>query len=201
MRPHLIPYAEPRDAAEVIALARRVKQAARERAGQRFRGRREELIERGRREKQRVEALLTALGEARRALELERARAAGLERRVAELTAMIEAETCVLPGRQVGRIIIAAAEQFCGVSRLDIVSPRRDADAVTARHMVSAAMRDLTPLSLPSIGRALGGRDHTTVLHAVQSVRAGGARFARYPEFLDACRAALAAVGAAPEAP
>jgi chromosomal replication initiator protein len=30
--------------------------------------------------------------------------------------------------------------------------------------------RELTDASLPSIGRAFGGRDHTTVMHAVQKV-------------------------------
>ena len=31
--------------------------------------------------------------------------------------------------------------------------------------------RELTDLSLPKIGRAFGGRDHTTVLHAVDRVK------------------------------
>jgi chromosomal replication initiator protein len=31
--------------------------------------------------------------------------------------------------------------------------------------------KELTPLSLPEIGEAFGGRDHTTVLHACRKVK------------------------------
>jgi hypothetical protein len=34
-----------------------------------------------------------------------------------------------------------------------------------------ALARELTPHSLPSIGKRIGGRDHTTVLHAIRKIR------------------------------
>jgi chromosomal replication initiator protein len=35
-----------------------------------------------------------------------------------------------------------------------------------------ALAKELTPLSLPDIGEAFGGRDHTTVLHACRKIAA-----------------------------
>ena len=40
-----------------------------------------------------------------------------------------------------------------------------------ARQMAMALTKDLTTLSLPEIGSAFGGRDHTTVLHACRKIR------------------------------
>jgi chromosomal replication initiator protein len=37
--------------------------------------------------------------------------------------------------------------------------------------MAMALAKELTPLSLPDIGEAFGGRDHTTVLHACRKIR------------------------------
>lgn len=59
-----------------------------------------------------------------------------------------------------------------GVNEKDIVSPRRDAPSVQARHVAIYLARQMTPLSLPAIGRLFGGRDHTTILHAVRRVDA-----------------------------
>jgi chromosomal replication initiator protein len=57
-----------------------------------------------------------------------------------------------------------------GVTVRDIVSQRRNADAVMARQCGMWLARRLTELSLPQIGRLFGGRDHTTVLHAISRV-------------------------------
>jgi chromosomal replication initiator protein len=45
-------------------------------------------------------------------------------------------------------------------------------DIVAARQMAMYLAREETNASLPQIGRALGGRDHTTVLHGYQKIRA-----------------------------
>jgi chromosomal replication initiation ATPase DnaA len=68
----------------------------------------------------------------------------------------------------------------CDVAPLDIVSQRRGGDAVRARQLVCWLARTLTQRSLPRIGRALGGRDHTTVMHAVNRIED---RRAADPEF------------------
>ena len=47
----------------------------------------------------------------------------------------------------------------------EIVSPRRLKEYAEVRSMIINLIRELTPLSLPEIGRMIGGRDHTTILH------------------------------------
>ena len=59
-----------------------------------------------------------------------------------------------------------------GIPVTDIMSSRRDAPTAAARQEVCFLARRLTPHSLPAIGRALGGRDHTTIMHAVNRVAA-----------------------------
>jgi chromosomal replication initiator protein len=53
-------------------------------------------------------------------------------------------------------------EELCGTSR------RRP--LVTARQIGMYAFRDLTDFSYPAIAREFGGRDHTTVIYAVEKV-------------------------------
>jgi chromosomal replication initiator protein len=47
----------------------------------------------------------------------------------------------------------------------------RQRPLVTARQIAMYLFRDLTDLSYPAIGREFGGRDHTTVMHAVEKVQ------------------------------
>ncbi len=56
------------------------------------------------------------------------------------------------------------------VSRADILSSRRTAVVVRPRQIAMYLAKVLTPRSLPEIGRRFGGRDHTTVLHAVRKI-------------------------------
>ena len=56
------------------------------------------------------------------------------------------------------------------VSRADILSLRRTATVVKPRQVAMYLSKTLTPRSLPEIGRRFGGRDHTTVLHAVRKI-------------------------------
>ncbi len=54
----------------------------------------------------------------------------------------------------------------------DMHSPRRSRSVARPRQVAMYLAKALTTHSLPEIGRAFGGRDHTTVLHAVRKVDA-----------------------------
>lgn len=56
------------------------------------------------------------------------------------------------------------------VSRADLLSSRRTASVVRPRQIAMFLSKVLTLRSLPEIGRRFGGRDHTTVLHAVRKI-------------------------------
>ena len=56
------------------------------------------------------------------------------------------------------------------VSRADILSSRRTANVVRPRQIAMYLAKIMTLRSLPEIGRRFGGRDHTTVLHAVRKI-------------------------------
>ena len=54
----------------------------------------------------------------------------------------------------------------------DLLSKRRTRSQARPRQIAMALAKELTEHSLPEIGEAFGGRDHTTVLHACRTVRA-----------------------------
>jgi len=56
------------------------------------------------------------------------------------------------------------------ISKQDMLSSRRTRTVVRPRQVAMYLAKMLTPRSLPEIGRNFGGRDHTTVLHAVRTV-------------------------------
>jgi chromosomal replication initiator protein len=63
----------------------------------------------------------------------------------------------------------AAAAHF-NVRLAEILGPRRTKDIVLARQTAQYLCKQLTTKSYPDIGRAFGGRDHTTVIHAVRHI-------------------------------
>lgn len=63
----------------------------------------------------------------------------------------------------------AVATHF-GVTAADICSKRRTQTVVRPRHIAMYLSKTLTTRSLPDIGRRFGGRDHSTVIHAVNKV-------------------------------
>jgi chromosomal replication initiator protein len=67
-------------------------------------------------------------------------------------------------------IIEAAATEF-GVGKDEILARDRRPNVAMARQVAMYVARELTSHSLPEIGRHIGGRNHTTVLHAVNRVR------------------------------
>jgi len=80
----------------------------------------------------------------------------------------------------------AAAEHF-GLKQADLISERRTRAVARPRQAAMWLAKQLTTRSLPDIGRRFGGRDHTTVLHAVRRIdelRAADAQLARDLEAL-----------------
>lgn len=66
-------------------------------------------------------------------------------------------------------IINVVAEHF-GVSPEDITSKKRTSELVLPRQIVMYLCRQMTPNSLQSIAKAIGKKDHTTVLHGIKTI-------------------------------
>jgi len=68
-------------------------------------------------------------------------------------------------------ILDATAEAF-GFSVEDICGTSRRRPLVTARQVGMYVFREVTDFSYPAIAKEFGGRDHTTVIHAVEKITA-----------------------------
>lgn len=66
-------------------------------------------------------------------------------------------------------VIEVVCEHF-GVDKDDITSKKRNSEFVLPRQIVMYLCRDLTETSLINIGKALGKKDHTTVLHGIKKI-------------------------------
>ncbi|WP_245413881.1 helix-turn-helix domain-containing protein [Fulvimarina endophytica] len=66
--------------------------------------------------------------------------------------------------------ITAEIAAIRGVSVEDIVSNRRPRRVIRPRQEAMYFAQKLTPASLPAIGRHLGGRDHSTVMHGIRRI-------------------------------
>jgi len=77
-------------------------------------------------------------------------------------------EGSTAPGGRVNTVeeIQAATCERLGISAEALSSPDRSARVAWARQVAMYLARELTDATLPAIGRAFGGRNHTTVLHA-----------------------------------
>lgn len=82
------------------------------------------------------------------------------------------------------------ARQY-NVSRSDLLSARRTANVVRPRQVAMYLAKRLTLRSLPEIGRRFGGRDHTTVLHAVRKIEDLVARDVAVSEEVESLRRQL----------
>lgn len=66
--------------------------------------------------------------------------------------------------------ILKIVGRHYNVGRTDLLSPRRARSVVVPRQVGMYLAKKLTARSLPEIGRRFGGRDHSTVLHAVRKI-------------------------------
>ncbi len=67
--------------------------------------------------------------------------------------------------------LLAEIAEFVGFSVEEIKGKSRQRPLVTARQTAMYVVRELTDLSYPAIARLFGGRDHTTVIHAVEKTQ------------------------------
>lgn len=80
-----------------------------------------------------------------------------------------ESEPMVRKHPSIHRIIAAVCQRY-DIDRNDLVSARRTMNVVRPRHIAMYLAKMLTLKSFPEIGRQFGGRDHTTVLFAVNKI-------------------------------
>lgn len=130
--------------------------------------------------RRRLQAQADAFQDARRAQrDFERAKAAGelllhaLEERAhakAIARAIMEEEEPQKPPPSILDILRAVA-RYTKVPSVDIQSARRTLNVVRPRQIVMYLAKELTLSSLPQIGRRLGNRDHTTVLHGHRKIK------------------------------
>jgi chromosomal replication initiator protein len=81
----------------------------------------------------------------------------------------------IIPAGDAGRIsaatIMTEVADYFRISVDDLCGTSRSRTLVNARQVAMYLCRELTDLSLPKIGQAFGGRDHTTVMHAERKIR------------------------------
>jgi chromosomal replication initiator protein len=76
--------------------------------------------------------------------------------------------------RAVPRVSVAEIQgrvaQYFGIPVREMTSARRGREVARPRQVAMYLSKQLTPKSLPDIGRRFGGRDHTTVIHGIRQV-------------------------------
>ena len=61
--------------------------------------------------------------------------------------------------------------EYFNIKMADMLSKRRNRSIARPRQIAMALAKELTNHSLPEVGDAFGGHDHTTVLHACRKIR------------------------------
>ena len=107
-----------------------------------------------------------------------------LEQRVERLD-QVNRYRMIVPA--VGELVDFIADEF-SISATEIYARRRLAEPTAARDIVAWLARHLTGYSLPQIGRALGGRDHSTIISAVKRVEEAREKDPAYRRMTDELR-------------
>jgi chromosomal replication initiator protein len=89
------------------------------------------------------------------------------------------------------REIVAVVARQQGVPQAQLKSPSRQQSIVTARGMIVFLARELSNISYDEIGRALGGRDHTTIIHSYRKTDGLRKRDIRTQQVLEQIRCIL----------
>lgn len=69
------------------------------------------------------------------------------------------------------KLIIQVVCEHYGVSPDDIISKKRNSEFVQPRQVIMYLCRELIGISLQSIGKELGKKDHTTVIHGINKIK------------------------------
>ncbi|MEG2371221.1 MAG: chromosomal replication initiator protein DnaA, partial [Hydrogenoanaerobacterium sp.] len=83
------------------------------------------------------------------------------------------------------RIISEVARTYNGVTPQDIRSSKRSANISSARQVSIYIVREITQMSMASIGQEFGGRDHSTIVYALQQVEKNMNIDPRYRELIE----------------
>lgn len=81
--------------------------------------------------------------------------------------------------------IISEVGRTYGVTAADIRSSKRSSQISNARQIAMYVIRDITQMSMASIGEEFGGRDHSTVVYAINQVTKNIAQDAKYKETIE----------------
>lgn len=81
--------------------------------------------------------------------------------------------------------IISEVGRTYGISPQDIRSNKRSANISSARQISAYIIREITQISMSSIGEELGGRDHSTIVYAIQQVEKNMKGDAHYKETVE----------------
>lgn len=71
----------------------------------------------------------------------------------------------------IAQIQTEVCKYFNGINYADLIGSKRKHEIVYPRHIAMYLCQELTDSSFPQIGRAFGGKDHTTVMHAVNKIK------------------------------
>jgi len=74
------------------------------------------------------------------------------------------------PKRITPELIIDCVAEYYGITAAVLKGTSRKKEIATARHIAVYLTREMTQMSLPRIGDAFGGRDHTTILNSCDKV-------------------------------
>jgi chromosomal replication initiator protein len=98
---------------------------------------------------------------------------ASMQNRAIDLDFVTEVLASTLRANQrrisIDEIQTRVSEHF-RIRKAEMTSARRSREVARPRQVAMYLSKQLTPRSLPEIGRRFGGRDHTTVIHAVRQI-------------------------------
>ena len=70
------------------------------------------------------------------------------------------------------QLVLSTVSSYFSIDEESLKGRRRDKQTALARHVAMFLLREELNLSLAAVGRTMGGKDHTTVLHACTSITA-----------------------------